>query len=414
MNVNNICVNNEVLEMREKNIGIVLAALLLAFVGVNFASVNPKLQLVNYSISEIPAQPGHAVNLTLVFKSLNWDNCAGQTSIQLAVSYPLSIDGPDTHYLGDLCTSDPDSKSTTSFILPVDPLAQAGTYQVLVASKYQKTFETFSDSNTLNVRVGGVPSFTASIAASNPVDVYPGDTAFVTAVFQNNGSGTVSSARVTFDASDGIEVKWAGQTQEIGQILPRGSSSATFQIEASKSLQPGLYHLYATLDYVSQDRTNGNASFVFDIPIARKADFSVSYGDGPLLSGNDIPVKLVLSNTGSEEARNIKASISPVYPFSSDGTVRYIDSITPGGSAELDYTIHVDKDAIPGSGMLTLLVNYQNPDGRSLSDTADFSISVSKKSLADSLAELWYVWVALAVAIVFFMARRRLRRRRSD
>jgi len=396
--------------MREKNIGIVLVALLLAFVGVNFASVNPKLQLINYSISEVPAQPGHAVNLTLVFKSLNWDNCAGQTSIQLAVSYPLSIDGPDTHYLGDLCASDPDSKSTTSFILPVDPLAQAGTYQVLAASKYQKTFETFSDSNTINVRVGGAPSFTASIAASNPVDVYPGDIAFVTAVFQNNGSGTVNSARVTFSASDGIEVKWAGQTQELGQIPSRGGSSATFEIEPSKSLQPGTYHLYAVLDYVSQDRTNGNASFVFDIPIAKKADFSVSYGNGPLLSGNDIPVKLVLSNTGSEEAKNIKASISPVYPFSSDGTVRYLDSILPGGSAELDYTIHVDKDAIPGNGMLTLLINYQNPDGRSLSDTADFSISVSKKSLADSLAELWYVWVFIVVILLMSLFRRKTKK----
>jgi hypothetical protein len=260
------------------------------------------------------------------------------------------------------------------------------------------------------VRVGGVPSFTASIAASNPVDVYPGDTAFVTAVFQNNGSGTVNSARVTFTASDGIEVKWAGQIQELGQVPPRGGSSATFEIEASKSLQPGTYHLYATLDYVSQDRTNNNASFVFDIPIARKADFSVSYGNGPLLSGNDIPVKLVLSNTGSEEARNIKASISPVYPFSSDGTVRYVDSIMPGGSAELDYTIHVDKDAIPGNGMLTLLANYQNPDGRSLSDTADFSIPVSKKSLADSLAELWYVWVLVAVVLLVSLLRRKAKK----
>lgn len=400
--------------MKEKNIGIVFVVLLLAFVGVNFASVNPKLQLVNYSISEVPAQPGHAVNLTLVFKSLNWDNCAYQTSIQLAVSYPLSIDGPDTHYLGDLCTNDPDNKSTTSFILPVDPLAQVGTYQVLVGSKYQKLFETFSDSNTINVRVGGVPSFTASVVSSNPIDIYPGDTAFVTVAFQNNGSGAVDSARATFNASNGIEVKWAGQTQEIGQISPRGSSSATFEIEPLKSLQPGTYHLYATLDYVSQDRTNGNANFTFNIPISKKAEFSVSYGNSSLLSGNDMPVRLTLYNTGSDEAKNLKVSISPVYPFSSDGTVRYIDSLQPGRSAELDYTVHVDKDAIGGDELLTLLINYNRPNGQSVSDTADFSLPVSKKSLTDSLTDLWYLWVALAVIIIFFIARNRLRKKHSD
>lgn len=401
--------------MKKKNIGIVLAVLLLAFVGVSFASVEPQLQLVNYSISEVPAQPGHVINLTLVFQSLNWDNCAYQTSVQLSTSYPLSIEGPGTHYLGTLCTSTPINTSTTSFLLPVDSLATAGTYQVEVGSTYlMQNFESFSNNNVISVRVGGEPSFTASVVSSNPVDVYPGDTAFVTVAFQNNGSGTVDSASVTFNASDGIEVKWAGQTQELGQIPPHGSTSATFEIEPSKDLQPGTYQLYATLDYVSQDLTNNNTSFVFDIPIAKKADYSVYYGGSSLLTGTNVPVKLFLYNTGSEDAKDLKVSVEPVYPFSSDGIVRYVDSLQSGNSTELEYMIHVDQDATPGNELLTLRINYERPNGESMSDTADFSLPVAQKTITESLEELWYVWVILVVIVLFLVARNRLHKKRSD
>ena len=397
--------------MENKNMSMLIMALMIALTGISFASVNPKLQLVNYSISEVPAQPGHSVNLTLVFKSLEWDNCAEQTNIQIAVSYPLSLIGPDTHYLGDLCLSDPDSKSTTSFILPVDPLAQTGTYQVLVSSNYQQRFAKFADSNTLNIRVGGAPSFTASVISSKPVDIYPGDTAYITVVFQNNGSGRAESARVVFTASDGVEIKWAGQAQELGQIAARASATATFAIETAKFLVPGNYKLYATLDYASEDKSNGNASFAFDLPILNKAEFTVIPADGQdMPSGNDVTVLITLTNTGHDIAMKVKAKIKPTFPFSTDGTMRYVDSLKPGESADLTFVIHVDKDATAGKQLLSMLVDYENPDGNILSDSMDFSLNVKQTSIVDRLAELWYIGAAILVIVLFAMFRRRPRK----
>jgi hypothetical protein len=394
--------------MNIANIAMVIATIMIALTGVSFASLNPKLQLMNYSISEVPAQPGHAVNLTVVFKSLNWDNCAEQTSIQLAVSYPLSIDGSDTHYLGDLCSRDPDERSTTSFILPVDPLAQSGTYQAMVVSSYQQKFAKYSDSNTINLRVGGAPSFTASISASQPVDIYPGDLAYITVAFQNNGSGRAESARVNFTASEGIEIKWAGQTQELGRIQPRGSAAATVAVETPETLDPGTYKLYVTLDYASEDKTKQSDSFAFDLPLAKKAGFSVSDGSsGDMPSGDDIPVRLTLTNSGHDEAKAVKARVKPIFPFSTDGTIRYVDSLKPGESTELTYTIHVDKDATVGKQLLSLLIDFEDSSGKTFSDTADFSLSVKQKSVVDRLVELWYLWASVALVIIVIAARRK-------
>ncbi|VVB73217.1 Uncharacterised protein [uncultured archaeon] len=398
--------------MVNRNFGMMFVALMLALAGLSFASVNPKLQLVNYSISETPAQPGHSVNLTLVFKSMEWDNCAEQANVQLSLSYPLSLIGPDTHYLGDLCASDPDGKSTTSFILPVDSLAQTGTYQIMVSSSYQQRFAKFADSNTINVRVGGAPSFTASVASSKPVDIYPGDTAYITVVFQNNGGGRAESARVAFTASDGVEVKWAGQTQELGQVAARGSIAATFAIETAKNLDPGTYRLNAVLDYASEDKTNGSASFSFDLPLAKKADFAVADGSREMMSGDDVPITLTLTNTGHDEAKSLKARIKPIFPFSTDGTVRYVESLKPGESVALAYTIHVDKDATVGRQLLSMLIDYENLDGNKLSDSVEFSLPVNQKTLTDRLSELWYVW-ALAVVILIAGVFRRKAKKQS-
>jgi hypothetical protein len=402
--------------MKTKYIGrasmlLIAFAFLLAFAGINFAAIDPKLQLMNYSISEIPAQPGHVVNLTLVFKSIEWDICAEETSIQLSVAYPLSVEGLNTHYLGNLCQQDSDNKSTTSFILPIDSLAQTGVYQVIVASTYQQRFQKYTDSNTINVLVGGVPSFVASVAASQPVDIYPGDLAYITIAFQNNGSARAENARVTFDSSIGINVKWAGQTQELGQIQPRGSATATVTIDTAKDLDPGIYKLYATISYASENATVKSDKFTFNIPILKKAEFNVSSDETKVLaSGDNTIVNLTLTNSGQDEAKEIKAMVKPVYPFSTDGTVRYIESLKPGESAVLTYTIHVDKDAAIGKQLLSLSMDFKDSTGKQLSDTADFSLLVKQKTLVDSLTELWYLGALIVLLAIISIVRRKTKK----
>ncbi|VVB66506.1 NPCBM-associated, NEW3 domain of alpha-galactosidase [Candidatus Gugararchaeum adminiculabundum] len=385
-------------------------ALLACLASVSFASLSPQVQLQNYSLSEVPAQPGHVVNLTLHFKSIEWDYCADNLAVQLVTSYPLSIQGPDTQYLGSLCLRDPDSKGTVSFLLPVEPLAQTGTYQVSVSTTYEHSFSKFSDSNILNLRVGGAPSFTASVVASNPIDIYPGDSAAVTILFQNNGSSTVESARVRLDAPEGIEVKWAGKEQELGQIPPRGSASATFSIEAAKSAWPGIYNLHATLDYASEDKTSSEQSFDFALPLKTKADFSVVVQNTTsLVVNSDNLVAITLKNTGTDTAKRLKVSIQPIFPFSTDGTVRYADSLAPGAEENLTFLIHVDKDGTPGQQLCGYIVNFEDSQGKKFSTSDDFALTVRTKTFGEMVLDYWYIAAVVGFILVIMILRRLMR-----
>lgn len=388
-----------------KIFGIAMLLAMLALSGTAYASINPKVQLINYTLSEVPAQPGHTLSLTLHFKSMEPDNCAERFSVTLSLAYPLSIRGSDTQYIDLLCFRDPDAKGDVTFHLPVDNLATSGTYPVSVSTGYEKRFTKLTGSNIVNVQVGGSPSFNASVTSSTPVDIYAGDSAAVAVAFQNTGSSMVQSARASA-TSRGITVKWAGQTADLGSIAARGSATAVFNVEAPKDILAGSYPLDVVLDYTSENKSMGSTSFRFMVPVKPKADFAAASASPVLVSGAKKEVAITLYNTGTEEAKKLKVRIKPLYPFSTDGTVRYIDSLQAGASTNITYLVTVDKDATVGEQLLSFQVDFEDPQGKQMSDTADFSLSVRALTFEDQLAAVWYVWVILALVIVYMASKR--------
>lgn len=385
-----------------------LAVLLLSAVG--FADVNPQLEIYNYTLSHSPAAPGDSLTLTVHLKNIAFSACADTVSVQAITSYPLSISGLDTQYIDSLCLNDDESQGTVSFLIPVDSLSQSGTYPVTVVTNYQKDFDKFSSSNTINVVVLGMPSISASVTSSNPVDLYPGDTGSVTVTFQNNGTGKVESGHVTFTAPPGLEVKWAGTSQDIGQIPAHGSASVTFTIDALKNTSSGDYPITAKLQYTGDGTPSATQDFTFTVPVKEKADFVASAADGTTLNAaDDSLVQITLTNTGTEEARKIRVRIGPIYPFSTDGTVRYIESLEPGQSANLTYLIHVDKDATAGQQISGVIMDYEDPQGKAFTDTEYFAMGVKTKTLTEQVMGYWYVFVIIALLIIYTILRMVLR-----
>ena len=382
------------------------ALALLAFAGFASASVNPKVQLLNYTVSEVPAQPGHVVALTLHLKSMESDNCAERVAVQLTVAYPLSLRGSDTQYVDSLCFRDPETKGDFTFYLPVDNLATSGTYPVIISTTYEKRYTKLSESNTINLQVGGDAIFDASVTSSAPVDIYAGDSAKVTVTFQNRGSSMVQSAKAGATAS-GISVKWAGREQNVGEIAARGSASATFEIEAPKGISAGSYPLRVSLDYIGENRSAGNAGFTFMVPIKPKAEFAATTGQDALRAGEKREVAITFTNIGNEEAKKMKVRIKPLFPFSTDGTVRYVESLPAGASTNMSYMITVDKDATPGGQLLGFIVDFEDPQGKQLSDNADFAMNVRTATIVDDIIGLWYLWAIIVIAAVVMITRKK-------
>jgi len=372
------------------------------------AAINPKVQLENYSLSVQPLSPGGTATLTVHLKSLEYDVCAERVGVKLAVNYPLSVQGPDTQYIDVLCSVNSYDNSTLYFKLAADPLAQSGTYQIAVATNYEKSFLKFSESNTIAIKVQGEAGFQAQPAASEPVDVYPGDSSSVTVKVSNNGTGRAEAASVTFSAAYGVEVKWAGKTALLGTIQPKTSSSATFQVEALKSVPAGNYPITATVSYLDEDGSSKQKQFSFMLPVKAKAEFTagVQNAENGVVIGDKQIVSLQLRNTGSQTARKLKVTLIPVYPFSTDGTVRYIESLAAGAFTPLDYAVTVDKEAGQGGQLLKLSVEFEDPRGKKFSDTADFALQVRSKSLLEEAQGFWWLGAIIALAVAISIARK--------
>lgn len=397
----------------ENNFNKILMLLLVSFAlggifsGLANAAVDPNVVLSNYSISSMPVVPGQMVNITLTFTNIVSTPCAQQVSVQLADSYPLSINGPDTQYFNhDLCQNDNSTNDTLVFQVPIDPLATTGTYPISINAVYQKDFLKYSTSNTVYVKVIGQTELTANVISTNPIDVYPGDPASLSVQFSNIGNGPIESTIAFLTSNSAFEVKWPGSTQQVGQIQPYSSSQATFYVEAPKNLPAGIYPLNLSVTYMDEFNESKTQYFSLNFPVKPKAEFVASSSDTLVINQNDL-TSLSLTNTGSQAARKVKIAIQPVYPFGTDGTIRYVEDLEPGQTVNFTYLISVDKQATEGQQILTLSINYENPNGRKFSDTADFALTVRSPTLIEQVMGYWYLLVA-AVLILIFVVRKRM------
>jgi hypothetical protein len=247
------------------------------------------------------------------------------------------------------------------------------------------------------------------VTSASPIDIYPGDSSQVTVTFDNLGSNMVTSARA-LAFTRGLEAKWAGSDQYIGSIAGHASGKAVFTLEAPKNLKSGNYPLEVRLEYVSSNKSNGWQEFSFTVPVKPKAEFSAEPANGALLPGQKKEVQLQLANTGTDEARKLQVRIKPLFPFSTDGTVRYVESLQPGEAANLTYLITVDKEAMAGGQLLSLQVDFEDKYGKKHSDSADFSMPVRMPTLVDDVLGLWYVEIPVALVVAYLLLRGRKRK----
>ncbi len=89
--------------------------------------------------------------------------------------------------------------------------------------------------------------------------------------------------------------------------------------------------------------------------------------------------------------------------FTSDGSMRYIESLDSGKSSQIILSVDTDKDAMPGTYGLDLLVDFEDAQGKSLQDKVKLSLTILQKDFFRAVfIDNWFVW--LAVIFILFMA----------
>jgi hypothetical protein len=387
-------------------------AMILLLTGLMPAlAVMPNVVVSGFNVNEGKAAVGQDFVLSLTLANTEPTACAQGISTTVQAGFPFILKGITTRVAGDMCAGTTKGSSlVVDFPMRIDPTAKGGSYQLTITNNFETpTLNQFSTTNVINIFVEGTPEINAYIINSNPIDVYPGDTATLTVVVENDGSFQAQSVTASMSASSPIDVSPANSFSSFGLLDAKQSKTATFTVEVPKNAAAEDYPLSLEVQYLDENLESQTKVLSLALHVKPIAMFATADDGSDTLypNQNSRTVRLLLKNTGTDPAYKIKAKILPQYPFSTDGSVRYVDVLEPGKTVPVQFTVDIDKDAKPGTYELDALMDFEDGQGKSLQDTAEVSLAVVSEGFFRSVfVDYWFLWLAIIV-IAFIIIRRR-------
>jgi hypothetical protein len=179
-----------------------------------------------------------------------------------------------------------------------------------------------------------------------------------------------------------IEVK--SISQQVGSIRSgqNSLSPVKFDLKIDKLAKAGEYTLRLDLTYDHQQNVqiiNANATTqtydanywysmmkqnqTLKIKVKKQADFEIIRTNGRLLAGNEGIIEITIKNTGEEEARDVKAIITPSDPISTSDDKAYLNKMEPGNVSVATFKINADSKAVNKTYSIDTVLRYQTPEG---------------------------------------------------
>ena len=377
------------------------------------AALLPNVMVSEFSVKNGEMGVGKNFILVLTLKNTEPAACAFAVSSTLQANPPFIMNGVNTASSDKLCFGE---TKIIEFPMRIDPTANGGSYQLTISNTYETSLlAQFSNSNTITVFVNGTPNINAHIVGSAPVDVYPGDTATITVNVQNDGSFAAQSVSAKLIAPSPLEAKWSGSYASLGTLDAKQGKNVVFTVEVPKNAAAKDYPVSLELNYQDETLSGQKKEFPLTFHVTKKAFFETTPDGSDALYANDnLKVyTLYLKNTGTDAARKVKVKLQPMFPFSTDGSVRYVELLEPGKSVPVDFVVNIDKDATVGSYGLDLILDFEDEQGKTLHDTAKVSLAVESKSIFRAVVlDYWFLWVV--IAFVAFMIIKKKSAKKSD
>jgi len=213
------------------------------------------------------------------------------------------------------------------------------------------------------------------------------------------------SASLSADPGSPIEVK--SVSQQVGSIRSgqNAQSPVKFDLKIDKLAKAGEYTLYLDLAYDHQQNVqiiNANATTetydanywygmmqqnqTLKIKVKKQAEFEIIKTNGSLAAGNEGIIEITIKNTGEEEARDIKAIITPSDPISTTDDKAYLNKMEPGNVAIATFKVNADSKAVNKTYAIDTVLRYQTPEGDiKYSDVLQAPVAVREVGLYERL-----------------------------
>jgi len=379
--------------------------LLIALISImSVSALRPEVWVSGFDAN---AQVGKDFDLTVRLTNLEPRTCANNIIMNVQGGYPFIMKGVSSVPVGDICSAD-DLSATVP--MSIDPAAKGGTYQLTITTNYEtSTLAQFSSTSVINVYVSGTPALNAQIVSSSPLDVYPGDTATLTFVVQNDGTFQAQSVEAELSAQLPLDVIWSKSKDALGLIDAKQGQNVDFALEVPKDAPSGIYPVALKLTYLDENLQQVSKIESFNMVVKDQAQFEALTGSSDSLfrNQNGRVVNFALRNTGTDIAKRLKIRLLPNYPFSTDGTVRYIDSLAPGAEKDIQFVVNTDKSATAGTYGLDLLVDFEDEQGKKFEDTTDIALTIQQESTFRAVfINYWYLWTVALIVLIAVVLRR--------
>lgn len=232
------------------------------------------------------------------------------------------------------------------------------------------------------LEVGGVSWY----GINSTVQVAPGDTYAPLYLTYYNEAGTVTNltVNVALNGSSVFQYSYInGSSSVITESIPYSTAGSSYvlvqPLNVSGKASPGLYTLLLHYSFISNGTAvTGNTSFV--VPVLGSINIVGTQSlfgteNTPLIGTpgmKNVPLTVVLENTGSSPVTNISVSYSPGSPLYGVSQNTYISAMSSYGYSVLTFTVSISSGIQDGIYSQKLTVSYSN-----MTRNVEFSVPVT-------------------------------------
>lgn len=278
----------------------------------------------------------------------------------------------------------PDSKTDlTLHVTPPDE-AKPTNYELRITGKAGSS----SYALPLQLTLGEVSRARIALEPESPDIRGAPDSEFTYKLAVRNESGRDALISLQAAAPPGFQTSFTKEfgSQQITSIPVKAGASENVEvkIKPSQGIRADTYRVQ-----VRARSENAEATTALGMTVTGQPRLSISGTDervsGRAYAGEETPLALVVSNTGTAPAQNIELSSTEPSGWKIQFDQKAVGAIPPGETREVKALITPSAQAVAGDYMVTLRAN-----GESVSDSSEFRITVLTSTL----------WGAVGIAII--------------
>jgi len=256
------------------------------------------------------------------------------------------------------------------------PTAEAGRYPITMTLTYRDHSNAIQTTNiTVFIQVDvetNAPELIVRDFSVGGDGVRIGDDFNLTAILQNVGGANARDVQVLIDGFSATGIFLSGASNNL--FFPSLSAAATqtmnFSLSTHRDIRSGSYPLTFTLRWRDENNKTGEREFIYFVNVQGTASATdratleisqMTVPPGTFNVAQEFRIAFTLTNTGIEEARNVRVTAKPestaIRPRSA--SVRSITRLPSGEATRLEFVFAPSEDAATQNYSIGFEVSYE-------------------------------------------------------